>query len=596
MTTEIHHRLDPTKQTDLHLRKIFEDLKKETCGTKTITAAFRIQNVYKQRDAAEILEMILREISPEASKVFKGALKRTTKCSKGHKIIEETNSFWTLPLSLNDSHDSSYSVESSFERIFQSKSFKGGNMVYCNDCEEKTEAETGCEMEVFPQILILLLKRFDDDNTGTYFKSHRCVDVSRELQRNNKKYELYAMVNHIGSLTGGHYTATILSNEDRTWYKFNDADVYKVEEQPFAETNSYNSTTVYLLMYRDAADAAPAAQTWGLWIFISSFFRSFLHAAQSWLNPMNWSWFHNNRLYNGITADDEEETKIRQTEEGLMGTGLKTGEEADADTIKNDKSVGETSNETNMTASENCAKQCEVESSGHEEVQEHLLTNGDGAHSRITQENTNNKLGELKQPEVDDAPVNDEEESDSRGQDLDEETEKPKQTATECQEPDERREREKREADDEEETKIRQTEEGLMGTGLKIGEEADADTIKNDKSVGETSNETNMTASENCAKQCEIESSGHEEVQEHLLTNGDGAHSRITQENTNSKLGDLKQPEVDDAPVNDEEESDSRGQDLDEETEKPKQTATEPIQEMRRERRKKKKKKRRRRR
>lgn len=44
----------------------------------------------------------------------------------------------------------------------------------------------------------------------------------------NKKYKLYGMVNHVGSLRGGHYTATILSNEDKTWYEFSDTRVNKV--------------------------------------------------------------------------------------------------------------------------------------------------------------------------------------------------------------------------------------------------------------------------------------------------------------------------------------------------------------------------------
>ena len=42
------------------------------------------------------------------------------------------------------------------------------------------------------------------------------------------KFKLYGMVDHIGSLQGGHYTATILSNEDTTWYNFNDEHVNKV--------------------------------------------------------------------------------------------------------------------------------------------------------------------------------------------------------------------------------------------------------------------------------------------------------------------------------------------------------------------------------
>ncbi|XP_075948748.1 ubiquitin carboxyl-terminal hydrolase 50-like [Anarhichas minor] len=211
-------------------------------------------SVGEQRDAAECLEMILCKISPQASEVFQGALRDTTKCSRGHKIIEETNEFLTLPLSLNDTHDSSYSVESGFKRIFQSKPLNGRNKVHCNDCEETTEATSGCEMMVFPQILTLLLKKFDfDNNTRKHSKTNRRVDVPRELQTKDKKYELYAVVNHIGSLRGGHYTATILSNEDNTWYEFDDTHVSKVKEQLFAETGTYNSSTAYLLVYRASA-------------------------------------------------------------------------------------------------------------------------------------------------------------------------------------------------------------------------------------------------------------------------------------------------------------------------------------------------------
>lgn len=42
------------------------------------------------------------------------------------------------------------------------------------------------------------------------------------------KYKLYGMVNHEGSLTGGHYTATIRSKKDKAWYEFNDDYVKKV--------------------------------------------------------------------------------------------------------------------------------------------------------------------------------------------------------------------------------------------------------------------------------------------------------------------------------------------------------------------------------
>ncbi|XP_067436422.1 ubiquitin carboxyl-terminal hydrolase 47-like [Thunnus thynnus] len=245
MTTEITDGLDPKSKTDRQLKNMFEKLEKTTCGTKTITDTFGFKN--RQSDAAECLEMILRKISQQASKAFKGELTVGIKCSRGHIINEETNPFWTLPLSLSkDPLDTNYSVERGFEGTFQSKSFSGDNMVYCKECKKKTEATKGCEMVKFPQILTLLLKRFDFDyNTMSHVKSDCCVHVSRTLQIKNKKYELYGVVNHMGSLRGGHYTATIRPNGEETWYEFNDDYVNKVEEP-----SNERSRTAYLLMYR----------------------------------------------------------------------------------------------------------------------------------------------------------------------------------------------------------------------------------------------------------------------------------------------------------------------------------------------------------
>ncbi|XP_070710959.1 ubiquitin carboxyl-terminal hydrolase 47-like [Pempheris klunzingeri] len=186
MSTEIHDRLDPKSQVaDEELKSIFEKLEERTCETENITQSLEI-NVCQQRDAAEFLELILSKVSPSASEVFQGELRHTTKCSEGHSINEETDPFWTLPLSLiddDDDGDTTLSVESGFKSIFRTKRFGGDNMVYCNDCEQKTKATSDCKMVKSPQILTVLLKRFDFDySIMAHFKSDRCVDVPHELQ------------------------------------------------------------------------------------------------------------------------------------------------------------------------------------------------------------------------------------------------------------------------------------------------------------------------------------------------------------------------------------------------------------------------------
>ncbi|KAM3590011.1 uncharacterized protein V6R79_001877 [Siganus canaliculatus] len=264
MTPELHdkfetsetitkqQKLDPQLQTiDEELWNLFKLLEKTTCNTESLTKILHITNVHEQCDAAECLEKILNQISSQASEIFQGVLRNTTKCFEDHSIIEDSDPFWTLPVSLKDSSDSVVSVKGAFEKIFQPTAFCEDNMVHCSECRTKTEAISVCEMEKSPQILILLLKRFDFDYYFmSYVKSDCRVDVPRTLQTEEKEYELYGIVHHMGSLRFGHYMATILSSEDNTWHEFNDSQVNKADEQLFEQTDTYTSRTAYLLIYR----------------------------------------------------------------------------------------------------------------------------------------------------------------------------------------------------------------------------------------------------------------------------------------------------------------------------------------------------------
>ncbi|KAM8748202.1 ubiquitin carboxyl-terminal hydrolase 12A-like [Acanthopagrus schlegelii] len=197
---------------------------------------FYCLSVYERRHAAECLEMILNKVSPQASEFFKGEMTQVTKCPEGHIINEKTKPFWTLPLSLKENPDTTYSVQNSFEQKFQTKTYMGDNVSYCKECKKETGPTRESETVKAPQILTLLLERND---TETLLESHRCVDVSPELHLKSKTFKLYGMVNLICSLQGGQHTATILSDEDNTWYEFHDEQVKKVEEQPFATSRTY---------------------------------------------------------------------------------------------------------------------------------------------------------------------------------------------------------------------------------------------------------------------------------------------------------------------------------------------------------------------
>ena len=47
-------------------------------------------------------------------------------------------------------------------------------------------------------------------------------------KKSNMKYNLYAVANHYGTPSGGHYTA-FRKNLDNNWYSFNDSSVKLVD-------------------------------------------------------------------------------------------------------------------------------------------------------------------------------------------------------------------------------------------------------------------------------------------------------------------------------------------------------------------------------
>ncbi|XP_051285204.1 titin homolog isoform X1 [Dicentrarchus labrax] len=524
MTPEVHDRFHSELETELN--RVFAGLKKRTCGTENITRILKIKNVYEQGDAAECLELILNKISQQDSKEIQGRLMYTTKCSEGHIINKETSLFWTLPLSLplslKDNHDTTYSVERSFERIFQTKIFNGDNKVHCNECNYKTEATKECEMEKYPPILTVLLKRFDFDyRRMSHFKSDCCVDVPLELKRKNQTYKLYGMVKHMGSLTGGHYTATILSDEDETWYECSDTYVRKVEQ--LFEKETYKSRTVYLLMYRvcqkpaetnseDLTDKVKEEQ-----------------GEDIGLEEQKGEELENKNVSKRDT-DDEENTQIGHSEEddGQMGKDQEKdtlslqagGEEGDEESVKKDTSVRETSYYRNTNSDEDCEKQ-KLLNSEDEEVQENLKSMG----STFDGKSANQSYSMKSSGDHDDSRFN-------------------------C-------------SAEEKETQC------ILQVRGEQGE-------KKDTSDRETINDRNNNTGVKCATLSKVKTSGDKEVQDNGFINEDSSHSSSTEENTNEKSEELKETKVDDAPVNVEEQvKHSSDQHLDKETKTEKQKQTE---------------------
>ncbi|KAK2863057.1 hypothetical protein Q5P01_002590 [Channa striata] len=246
-----------TKCIDHHLNTLFNKLEKNTADTYAITKELGITRVYEQCDAAECLEKILSSLtSPEASQIFQGQQIHKNTCSTCCKEADTDGPFWFLPLEFDQTLKKYYSVVDGIEKYFRATHISGENQMYCENCDAKSNATMQCKVKHHPEILMLLLKRFKFNYSYmTFVKNNHVVDVPCILQiPDNHTYELYAVVDHVGGLRGGHYTATIKSQDNDKWYHFNDTQVTLLDYQTFQVDNNeifhIRSWTAYLLFYR----------------------------------------------------------------------------------------------------------------------------------------------------------------------------------------------------------------------------------------------------------------------------------------------------------------------------------------------------------
>ena len=113
---------------------------------------------------------------------------------------------------------------------------------YCSKCRSFEKTTKKYSMNKFPYVLTLALKRFKFNQSG-YFKLKQMITYPIELELENKKYELYGVINHYGEVNGGHYTA-IIKNRAKEWIMCNDSRVYKIEESKVK-----NNPNAYILFY-----------------------------------------------------------------------------------------------------------------------------------------------------------------------------------------------------------------------------------------------------------------------------------------------------------------------------------------------------------
>eukprot|EP00826_Nyctotherus_ovalis_P029903 TRINITY_DN2371_c0_g5_i5.p1 TRINITY_DN2371_c0_g5~~TRINITY_DN2371_c0_g5_i5.p1 ORF type:complete len:255 (-),score=71.47 TRINITY_DN2371_c0_g5_i5:87-851(-) len=133
------------------------------------------------------------------------------------------------------------------------------NMWYCPKCKAHVTASKKMDLYKLPDILVIHLKRFRNKPLSIWSSTRKISDfvdypiLGLDLSKHTLApkaisggcvYDLFAVSNHFGGLSGGHYTATCFNPIENAWLYFDDASVCK--------TGSDNvvSSSGYVLFYR----------------------------------------------------------------------------------------------------------------------------------------------------------------------------------------------------------------------------------------------------------------------------------------------------------------------------------------------------------
>jgi ubiquitin C-terminal hydrolase len=165
------------------------------------------------------------------SKLFTILWKSTLECKecKNQRSYIETSFQYNLSLPERISD---------FKEIISSPNIEilsDDNMVYCSSCLKKTDHIKKLEALHFPLILIITLVRFKGLSKNELFVDYPLNIENIDLK--DRKYSLQSIVNHYGTLKGGHYTS--FGKVDKNWYEYNDETALEINTDKVVNKNAY---------------------------------------------------------------------------------------------------------------------------------------------------------------------------------------------------------------------------------------------------------------------------------------------------------------------------------------------------------------------
>ncbi|XP_074535791.1 ubiquitin carboxyl-terminal hydrolase 2a isoform X2 [Halichoeres trimaculatus] len=194
----------------------------------------RMWNKYLEREDSKIVDL------------FVGQLKSSLTCRHCGFCSTVFDPFWDLSLPIAKTGYCEVSLMDCMRLFTKEDILDGDEKPMCSRCKVRRVCAKKFTIQKFPKILVLHLKRFSEgQRTGklSTFVNFPVTDLDlREFASQssiNAVYNLYAVSNHSGTTTGGHYTAYCRNPSNREWYTFNDSRVTPTSSSHVCSSDGY---------------------------------------------------------------------------------------------------------------------------------------------------------------------------------------------------------------------------------------------------------------------------------------------------------------------------------------------------------------------
>jgi ubiquitin carboxyl-terminal hydrolase 8 len=199
-----------------------------------------------------VLETIYSKEYSEIMDIFYGMYVTsisTMDQKKTHSLKPEH--FFVLDLQIFKGDQICPTLYDCFDLFVTPEEMIGENAWFNEKTGKKEDIMKGASFWSFPKVLVITLKRFSPDGSQKINNVIQFPLMDLDLSKYVKGYhpdsyvyDLYGVCNHMGNVSGGHYTAFV-KNVSGQWVHYNDNHVEIVQDP-----NIIISPTAYCLFYR----------------------------------------------------------------------------------------------------------------------------------------------------------------------------------------------------------------------------------------------------------------------------------------------------------------------------------------------------------